>query len=459
MITTDLLREKIKDLAVSGRLTSSFSTTNFAKEQLEEMSGKEFNGEPTDNFPFKIKASWIWVRLENLGDTIKNAFADGPFGSSLKKEHYTTDHQVRIIQLSNVGLLGWKNENEKYTTYEHLETIKRSEVKSGNIVIAKMMPAGRAIIVPDISDAYVLSSDCVKYVPLKGLNVRYLYYAINSQMFKNQVMQDVHGIGRERTSLSKLKSYYLPIPTVEEQELIVKKVDSAYELILQIERLQEDYSSDLEILKSKVIDAGIQGKLTEQLPEDGNAEDLYEAIQEEKQKLIKEKKLKKTKALPEIAEDEIPFEIPENWKWVRIGELFTLQAGKNIPAGSIKESPDDVNIYPCYGGNGLRGYVSNSNVSGKHAIIGRQGALCGNINFAEADFYATEHAVVVYQYADVNVDWIGITLRALNLNQYATSVAQPGLAVSRIDKVLIPLPPLAEQERIVEKVLAIESMI
>ena len=156
--------------------------------------------------------------------------------------------------------------------------------------------------------------------------------------------------------------------------------------------------------------------------------------------------------MSEITADEIPFKIPEHWKWCRIGEIFTLQAGKNIATGSIQDHPDKDNQYPCYGGNGLRGYVNQFNVNGLHALIGRQGALCGNINFASGEFYATEHAVVVYEYSGTNMQWAGLTLRALNLNQYATSVAQPGLAVNKINKVLIPLPPLAEQKRIAQKI-------
>ena len=106
----------------------------------------------------------------------------------------------------------------------------------------------------------------------------------------------------------------------------------------------------------------------------------------------------------------------------------------------------------CYGGNGVRGYVSSFNREGHFALIGRQGALCGNINVAKGKFYATEHAVVVDHFNQSDVKWGEWFLKALNLNQYATATAQPGLAVSTIIKVLIPLPPLAEQKRIVSKI-------
>ena len=205
-------------------------------------------------------------------------------------------------------------------------------------------------------------------------------------------------------------------------------------------------------LKNSILQLAIQGKLVEQRPEEGTAQELYAQIQAEKQRLIKEGKIKKEKPLPEITENEKPFDIPDEWMWVRIGQIFNLQAGKNITATDIYDEPSEKHKYLCYGGNGVRGYVSRFNREGNFALIGRQGALCGNINIANGQFYATEHAVVVDHYNLTDILWGGWFLKALNLNQYATATAQPGLAVSNIIKVLIPLPPLAEQKRIVAKI-------
>ena len=205
-------------------------------------------------------------------------------------------------------------------------------------------------------------------------------------------------------------------------------------------------------LKNSILQLAIQGKLVEQRPEEGTAQELYAQIQAEKQRLIQSGKLKKEKPLPEITEDEKPFEIPEGWMWVRIGQIFSLQAGKNITSANIYEQKDLKHPYLCYVGNGIRGYVSSFNREGHFALIGRQGALCGNINVAKGKFYATEHAVVVDHFNQSDVKWGEWFLKALNLNQYATATAQPGLAVSTIIKVLIPLPPLAEQKRIVSKI-------
>ncbi len=177
-----------------------------------------------EEIPFDIPENWEWVRLDDIAANNDNAFADGPFGSNLKREHYTEKHEVRIIQLSNIGDMGWRNSNEKYTTCKHLETISRSEVAVGDIVIAKMMPAGRAIEVPDLGTKFVLSSDAVKFVPHKVLYKPYLLYAINSSMFREQINAEVHGITRVRTSLTKLKKYLIPLPPLNEQQRIVAKL-------------------------------------------------------------------------------------------------------------------------------------------------------------------------------------------------------------------------------------------
>ena len=155
---------------------------------------------------------------------------------------------------------------------------------------------------------------------------------------------------------------------------------------------------------------------------------------------------------PVRIEDEAPFEIPEGWEWARLGSVFSMQAGKNIKASLLSDTQTENTPYPCFGGNGIRGFVAKPNASGDYPIIGRQGALCGNVKRASGDFYATEHAVIVRCFLNADIAWACLFLSALNLNQYATATAQPGLAVSKISEVLIPIPPLAEQRRIVERV-------
>lgn len=205
-------------------------------------------------------------------------------------------------------------------------------------------------------------------------------------------------------------------------------------------------------LKNSILQRAIEGKLVPQRKEEGTAKELLAEIRAEKARLIKEKKIKKSKPLPEITDEEKPFDIPGSWEWVRLGEIFLLQSGKNIKAENIHHEQTESYTYPCYGGNGIRGFVDFFNSEGDFPIIGRQGALCGNINRARGKFYATEHAVLTATFANTDVSWACYFLKALNLNQYATATAQPGLAVSKINYVLIPFPPLAEQHRIVAKI-------
>ena len=151
-------------------------------------------------------------------------------------------------------------------------------------------------------------------------------------------------------------------------------------------------------------------------------------------------------------DEEIPFDIPQGWEWCRLKHMCSMQAGKNISASEIYDKKSVLHPYRCVGGNGLRGFTNTFNAEGHFAIIGRQGALCGCLNIESGKFYATEHAVVVNGFGIISSLFIYYFFTALNLNQYATATAQPGLAVSNIVEVFIPLPPLPEQLRIVSKI-------
>ena len=210
---------------------------------------------------------------------------------------------------------------------------------------------------------------------------------------------------------------------------------------------------DTKKLRQKILDLAIRGKLVPQDPNDEPASVLLERIRAEKERLIAEGKIKRPKkskasSAPSHYQQ---FEIPDSWEWATLGEVFSMQAGKSVLATELKEY-NSQNPYPCFGGNGVRGYLSRYNHEGTHPIIGRQGALCGNINIAKGKFYATEHAVVVNYFANTNVMLWVLFLENLNLNQYATATAQPGLSVAKIEEVPIPVPPIQEQMRIVEAV-------
>jgi type I restriction enzyme S subunit len=134
-------------------------------------------------------------------------------------------------------------------------------------------------------------------------------------------------------------------------------------------------------------------------------------------------------------------EVPEHWETCTLKRIASLQSGDSITAEQIEVEGE----YPVLGGNGLRGYTSNYTHEGHYVVIGRQGALCGNINYGSGKFWASEHAVVATPIKPVETVWLGELLRAMNLNQYSISAAQPGLSVEIVSNLPTVLPPLSDQ--------------
>jgi type I restriction enzyme S subunit len=136
--------------------------------------------------------------------------------------------------------------------------------------------------------------------------------------------------------------------------------------------------------------------------------------------------------------------VPNGWVRKRLKHVATFKAGEAITSDEIAPQGP----YPVYGGNGLRGFTTAHTHNGLSVLIGRQGALCGNINYACGDFWASEHAIVATPLDDADMRWLGELLRALNLNQYSQSAAQPGISVDQIANIEVPVPPTPEQRAI-----------
>ena len=406
-----------------------------------------------DEVPFDIPDSWEWVRLGSVIELQS--------GQDMTPDKY--------------------NDNGKGIPY----ITGASNIENGNVIINRWTEYGRAFAYcgdilltckGTVGTMAILREPQVHIArqimairPIGELYVPYIQLVLDTlvENLKAAAKSMIPGIAREDV----LKSFF-PAPPLSEQKRIVQKVSELSPWLEQYAvadtRLLSLNTTFPEALKKSILQEAVQGKLVPQDPNDEPAEALLERIRAEKQRLIKEGKIKKDKhesvifrrdnshyekldGVERCIDDELPFEIPENWHWCKIGTIFTLQAGKNIQAAEIHENPF-ADCYPCYGGNGIRGYVTSPNRTGDYPIIGRQGALCGNVNRATGEFYATEHAVCVETYSQISVAWACLFLTALNLNQYATATAQPGLAVANINEVYIPLPPLAEQHRIVQRI-------
>ena len=457
-VLLERIKEEKRRLVKEGKLK---------KKDLEETAISE------DEVPFKIPDGWICASLS----TLSLDSADGPFGSNLKKEHYTDNKEVRIIQLSNIGEEGWRNTNVKYTTFEHLECIKRSEAFAGDIIIAKMMPAGRSIICPIGDEKYVLSSDAVRFNFPPVLNKEYLYYAINSNIFRRQVYGDVQGITRVRTSLTKLRNYYLPIPPHREQMRIVGRIKEFLSLIKEYGEAYEEASKmDAELpdkLKKSILQDAIMGKLGTQDPNDEPASVLLEHIREEKKRLVKEGKLKKKDLIETpVEESEQPYKIPESWEWVRLGEI-TYNHGQKKPTSDFSY----IDIGSIDNKNQRLNDAENILKANEAPSRARKIVHYGDILYATVRPYLHNMCIVDREFDKEPIASTGFAvLASVNgvYNKYlfyyllspvfdayandgdnAKGMAYPAINDKKLYNGYIPLPPLAEQHRIVEKVEAL----
>lgn len=463
MIDTETLKNKVRDLAVQGKLSNQLAIDGTADDLLNQLyiekeshtkqglikKSKKAKPITIDEIPFEIPKNWKWVRL---GDVTFNH-------GQIRPE--TAFCYIDVGTLDNIH--HQLSPNNNIIKANDAPSRARKKVEQGDVLYSTVRPYlhNTCIINRSFPEMPIASTAfCVMHGIGDLINSKYLINCLLSSYF-DKFANGRYSKGALYPAIGEndFLTGIIPLPPLKEQVRIVKALNEIFKQIDIIANLQSRYANNLSALNKKILELAVQGKLVPQDPSDEPASVLLKKIAAEKQKLIQEGKIKKQKKLPAIAEDEIPFKIPESWEWARIGVVFNLQAGKNKKASQIFSKKTDIHKYPCFGGNGIRGYVDDYNRCGEYALIGRQGALCGNINFAEGKFYATEHAVVVEHFANTDVTWSGYFLRALNLNQYATATAQPGLAVSNINNVLIPIPPVNEQKRIVKMIDKINAQI
>lgn len=428
----DELKKSILDYAITGKLTSQLDKDIPIDKLYEQLKiDNKLSKIDESEIPFVIPNGWKWEKLGNLAEsTDTSSFADGPFGSNLKTQHYTLNPEVRIIQLSNIGENGWNNENEKYTTYEHLKTISRCEVNAGDFAIAKMMPAGRPIIVPNLGTKIVLGTDAVKFVPNKALNKKYLYYVMKSPMFVKQVYSEVHGITRVRTSLNKLKNYLIPLPPIEEQQRIVDKIDELFAKLDEVKPIEEEldklkkvFSNDI---KKSIIKSIMCGNL--------NLNNLNE-----KNNLITDS---------EIKTDNLPI----NWRRVKAKKILNVITGKKD--ANYGKSDGQYLFYTCAN---IPIKSPTYSFEGKNLILPGNGANVGLTIYSEEKFEAYQRTYVVnskYDESVINLKFIYYYFVAFwneyNKNKMYGS-AIPYIKLGNLQDFEINIPPIEEQQRIVDK--------
>lgn len=491
-MTGQQLRNSILQEAIQGRLvphnqsdeSAEMLLSRIRKQRIElakvgKIKKKDLDSEPisAEEIPFEIPRGWAFARLSEISlDS-----ADGPFGSNLKKEHYTDQKQVRIIQLSNIGELGWKDTNVKYTTFEHLNNISRSEAFAGDVIIAKMMPAGRAIICPDNDLKYVLSSDAVRFEFSSFLDKRYLYYALNSPVFKEQVYGEVQGITRVRTSLSKLRTYVLPIPPLSEQKAIVEKIEELFPLVDEYEKAAVELNALNEILPDKlrksVLQEAIHGNLVPNDIPDGEvtAQGLLQQILKERQDRENKEKGKKAKRLTLSTIEEEPWELPDGWCWCKLGDIGSWGAGATPQRGNAAYYQEGIIPWLKTGelNNGVV-YDTEEKVTEialqqcslrlcqpDDVLIAMYGATIGKLAIAGVPLTTNQACCACTPYTGIHNKYLFFFLLAKkdDFTKQAFGGAQPNISKEKIVGTDFPLPPLSIQHRIVEKIEEVFSAI
>lgn len=315
-----------------------------------------------------------------------------------------------------------------------------SEVSSGftrfekdDVIVAKITPCfenSKGALLDDlVTDFGYGSTEFHVLRANESISPRFLFYITKIHSFMQTGEASMSGsAGQKRVPSSFVENFFLGSPPFTEQTAIANYLD---EKTAQIDTLIEKKQKLIELLK----------------------EERTAIINHAVTKGINPKaKLKPSglSAVTNAAQAGIEWlgDIPEHWEVKKLKYVAILKSGEGITADSIRDEGE----YPVFGGNGVRGYTSSYSHEGDFVIIGRQGALCGNINYAKGKFWASEHAVVATPIETYNLIWFGELLRTMNLNQYSQSAAQPGLAVENVRNLFVPVPSFNEQTKIAQHV-------
>ena len=341
-MTPEQLKASILQYAIQGKLVEQraeegtgeelFQEIERKREVLikEEIIKKDKRTNSIINFqevPFDIPENWMWVTL----GSILNKLTDGTH----KTPKYTSTG-VKFVSVKDMSNGFLSLENTKYISEEeHKELYARCNPEKGDLILSKVGTTGVPAIVDTTEPFSLFVSVALLKFDCKCIDVEFLYYMLMSPLVQAQATENTRGVGNKNWVLDAIASTMVVLPPLVEQKRIVAKIEELLPLVdryaASYEKLEQFNAKFPEDMKKSILQYAIQGKLVEQRPEEGTGEELYQQIQAEKQRLIAEKKIKKEKPLPEIAENEKPYDIPDNWTWVRFGDLGSYKKG---PFGS-----------------------------------------------------------------------------------------------------------------------------
>lgn len=475
-VDTEKLRKKILDLAMRGKLVPQDSQDEPASvllEKIKEDTDRKIKGKITkkiriekhsdeEKLTYEVPDSWVWTRLGN----IIYKLSDGAH----KTPNYV-EKGIPFLSVKDISTGEIDFSNTKYVSEEvHESLYSRCNPEKGDILLTKVGTTGVPAIVNtnEVFDLFV-SVALLKFNH-EFIDKSFLKYLINSPIVQKQADLNTRGVGNKNWVLRDIAGTLIPLPPLAEQKRIVAKVEDCMQAIKTIEDSSTDYEGLQSQLDKKVLDLAMRGKLVPQDSQDEPANVLLEKIKEEKAQLIKEKKIKKSKLLPEITAEEKPFEIPESWKWVRLGEVSAINTG-NTPSKKYKEyyGGDLPFVKPADINNNHINYDTDEKLTDKGKEKGRIASpndilitCIGNLGrnyFLDKDVAFNQQINAV---TPINIEkiWLHYTLlssffiQQMYNNASATTVSI--LNKTKLERLLVPLPPLAEQKRIVTKIKEIE---
>lgn len=474
-MTPQELKNSILQLAIQGKLVEQRPEEGTAEELLKQIqaekqalikAGKIKKEKPLpeiteDEKPFDIPDSWKWVQVGSVA--ILNP-----------KNDIDDSDDAGFIPMSCVA--------DGYRNQHTFEVKKWGEIKKGfthfadyDIGIAKITPCfqnRKSVIFHNLPNGYGAGTTELSIVRVLGDTMcrEYLLWFFKTDYFISNGVKSFTGTaGQQRIHKDYLANCVFPLPPLAEQMRIVAKIEELLPLIdryeeawTKLEAFNKRFPGDMQ---KSLLQMAIQGKLVEQRPEEGTGEELYTQIQAEKQALIKSGKIKKDKPLPEITDDEKPFDIPDSWKWVYIGDLFKHNTGKALNGSDKSGNPYE--------------YITTSNVYWnrfeleklktmlftdaeiekctvqKGDLLVLEGGDCGRAAIWNYDFpmRIQNHIHRLRPYAEVCIEYfchIFYLYKNAGLIN-GKGIAIQGLSANALHSLIVPLPPRAEQKRIVAK--------
>ena len=477
-MTPQELKSSILQLAIQGKLVEQRPEEGTGEELYQQIQaekkrliqeGKIKKEKPLpeiaeDEVPFEIPEGWKWAYLGELflHNTGKAQNSSGSNKGVVRKFITTSNLYWNRFDLSKV--------KEMPFTEQELE---RCTAQKGDLLVCEGGDCGRAAIW-NYDEKVCIQNHVHRIRPYKEVSIEYFYYLFYLYKFTGRLKG--HGVAIQGLSSEAIHKVLCPLPPLAEQKRIVAKIE---ELLPYLDRYEKAWNRLEEFnrrfpadMQKSILQMAIQGKLVEQRPEEGTGEELYRQIQAEKQALIKAGKIKKEKPLPEIAEDEVPFEIPEGWKWVRLGQAIDMLSGFAFKSSDFKETGHyrllrGINLGVATTRWDDTVYVDEMPKKLEPYRIQKGDVLIGldrpwisdgirvTIYNDEEQTYVVQRVLRVRETCAIIKEYIALLLRS-NLFKSAvegqtTGISVPHISPGQVGNVVIPLPPIAEQKRIVAR--------